>query len=173
MAKSIPAYKEKSKLEGEKLVINRVHYGVVDICKLPPDLAAYKVAQKEDDKNIVFHGELSPYSNFHQSQFIMNNQQFVTSEHWIQYQKALMFNNSFIANQILYSDTPYEAKCLSQQIQGVDNDQWIDDGYDICLEEVHTKFQQNPQLMSMLSTTYPKILAEASFDKTWGTGITL
>ena len=74
-----------------------------------------------------------------------------------------MFRDSFTANQILYSDTPYEAKCLSKQIQGADNDRWLEDRYDIYLEGIHAKFQQ----------THPKILEEALYDKTWGTGITL
>ena len=59
-------------LDGDKLVINGTRYGTVDIGKLPPDLAVYKAAQKEDDENIVFHGEVSPYSNFHRSPFTMN-----------------------------------------------------------------------------------------------------
>ena len=81
------AYKDKSKLEDDKSVINGVRYRVNDLTKLPTDLAPYKAAQKEDKEKIVFHGELSPYSNFHTSHFVMNNVQFKSSEHWIRYQK--------------------------------------------------------------------------------------
>ena len=160
LATSIPAYKDKSKLKGDIiLVINGIRYSAADVGKLPTELAAYKAAQKEDDNNIVFHGELSLFLNFHQSPFVMNNQHFATAEHLIQYQKALMFSDSFTANQILYSDTLYEAKHLSRQIQGMDNDRWLEDRNDICLEGVCAKFQQNSNLNSMLLTTHPKILA--------------
>ena len=60
LAKSLPQYREKSRLQGKKLVINGTHYGVKDIGGLPPDLAAYKATQKSDTSSIVFHGELSP-----------------------------------------------------------------------------------------------------------------
>ena len=40
-------------------------------------------------------------------------------------------------------------------------------------ESIHEKFLQNPPLLSMLETTTPKILAEATQDKLWGTGIKL
>ena len=42
---------------------------------------------------------------------------------------------------------------------------WRTDGYDI--------FIQNPMLLAMLKTTAPKILAEATTNKLWGTGISL
>ena len=76
LAKSIPEYREKSKLEGNHLVINGIKYGIEDLRKLPNDLAPYKAAQKENKKYIAFHGELSPYSNFHRSPFTLNNHQF-------------------------------------------------------------------------------------------------
>ena len=41
------------------------------------------------------------------------------------------------------------------------------------IEGIRAKFQPNPSLMGMLCTTYPKIIAEATYDKQWGTGIPL
>ena len=116
--------KDKSKLEDHKLVINGVCYGVRDLTWLPAEQVPYKAVQHENQDNIIFHGELSPHSNFHNSPFVIDNQQFPSSEHWIQYRKALLFGDSFTANQILYSSTPQEAKCLSKQIKEVDQDQW-------------------------------------------------
>ena len=65
LAKGLPDYREHTKLQGDKLIINGIPYGVNDLHRLPIELAAYKAAQKEDENTIVFHGELSPYSNFH------------------------------------------------------------------------------------------------------------
>ena len=108
--KSLPQYRENSRLQGEKLVVNGTHYGVKDIGKLSPDLVAYKAAQKSNTSSIVFHGELSPYSNFHSTPFIVDGQKFPTSEHYIQNNKAMMFGDTYTANAILKADTPYEAK---------------------------------------------------------------
>ena len=110
LAKSLPQYREKSRLQGEKLVINGTHYGVKGIGRLPPDLAAYKAAQKSDTSSIVFHGELSPYSNFHSATFVVDGEKFPTSEHYIQYNKAMMFGDTYTANAVLKVDTPYKAK---------------------------------------------------------------
>ena len=82
-AKSLPDYKDKCRLDRDKLVINGMRYGIGDIHKLPPDLSAYCAAEKSDDETIAFHGELSPYSNFHPSPFTINNETFHSAEQWI------------------------------------------------------------------------------------------
>ena len=94
MAKRMQEYKDKCKLEGDKLVINRVKYGIEDIGKLPANLSAYLAAEKSNSNMNAFHGELSPYSNFHPSLFIINNEKFHSAEHCIQYQKGLLSGDS-------------------------------------------------------------------------------
>ena len=164
MAKSIPKYREKTRLQGEKLIVNGTTYGVKDIANLPINLAAYKAVQKSDSTSIIFHGELSPYSNFHSAPFTIDGQQYPTSEHYIQYSKAMLFGDSVTANAILKADTPYEVKRLSYQINGVNRDEWKERGYDICLRGITEKFKQNPHLMNMLKATNEFTLAEASND---------
>ena len=173
LAKGLPDYRERTKLQGDKLIINGIPSGVNDLHQLPVELAVYKAAQKEDENMIVFHGELSLYSNFHPSPFIIEGQRCPTAEHWIQYSKAMFFGDSFVANAILNCDSPYEAKKLSYQINGADKQQWRDNGFDKCYTGVREKFKQNQHLHNMLKTTSPKTLAEASIDRTWGTGISL
>ena len=171
LAKSLPEYREKSKLEGDHLVINGIKYRREDLLKLPSDLAPYKAAQKENDQYIAFHGEMSPYSNFHRSLFMLNNHQFHSSEQWIQYQKVMLFGDSYTANQILACSTPLEAKRLGFQVNGFETHKWKEEGYDLCKDGINTKFHQNPPLLQMLKTTSSKTLVEASLDKQWGTGI--
>ena len=173
LAKGLPDYRERTKLQGDKLIINGIPYGVNDLHQLPVELAAYKAAQKEDENTIVFHGDLSPYSNFHPLPFTIEGQKFPTAEHWIQYSKAMFFSDSFVANAILNCDSPYEAKKLSYEINGADKQQWRDNVFDKCYTGVREKFKQNLHLHNMLKTTSPKTLAEASIDRTWGTRISL
>ena len=173
LAKNNPRYKEKSKLEGDHLVINRTNFGICDLNKFPSELAPYKPAQKEDSSHIAFHGELSPYSNFHRSSFVLNDHQFHSTEQWIQYQKALLFGNSFTANQILATTMPYESKQLGYHVNGFDIGRWKNEGYDLCSEGIRAKFVQIPPLLNMLKSTEPKVLVESSLDRLWGTGIQL
>ena len=165
-------YKDKCRLQGDKLIINRIHYTVNDL-QLPPELAAHKAAQCTDTHSLVFHGELSPFSNFHNAPFVYDNNHFVTSEHFIQYQKAMFFGDSYTANAILGSSSPYEAKRLSYQINRMNWTEWKQHACDICFHGVHEKFQQNPDLLNMLHTMKPLTTAEASVDKTWGMGLSI
>ena len=81
LAKNIPHYRDKSKLEEDYLLINGINYTINDLAKLPPHLAAYKVAEKSNEEMTVFQGELLPWSNFHKAPFVVNGQRFKTSEH--------------------------------------------------------------------------------------------
>ena len=144
-----------------------------DIPNLPTDLATYKDAEKTNDTHLVFARDLSPYSNFHHSPFEINSQKFHSAEQWIQYQKALMFGDSYTANRILLADTPMECKQLSYKINGGDHEKWQSDGYEVCFGGVREKFMQNQSLLQLLKTTSPKILAEAMTDRLWGTSIAL
>ena len=134
LAKGLPQYHDKCKLSGDQLIINGITYTVEEMNKLPHDLAPYLAVQKENVEYIVFHGELSPWSNFHRSLFVLNGQQYHSAEQWIQFQKAMLFGDSNIANQILRSSTPRECKRLSHYIHGVDQAKWKNEGFDLCLD---------------------------------------
>ena len=84
-----------------------------------------------------------------------------------------MVGDSITANDILWCDTAFEAKCLGYKINGFNMQRWSTDGYDICLEGIRSKFVQNPPLLQMLKATGSKLIVEASTDKLWGTGISL
>ena len=162
LAKSIPHYRDRSKIINDKLIINGKTYQVEDIANLPTDLAAYKAAEKSNETHIIFSGELSPYSNFHHSPFNMNGQHFHCGEQWIQYQKAITFGDSFTANQILQAETPLECKKLGYTINGVDKEKWSNIGYDKCFDGIREKFLQNPPLLSMLKTTSSKNISRSN-----------
>ena len=118
ITKKHPDYKDKCKLQGDKLIINGIKYTVETLGNLPIELAAYKLVQNENEMHLAFHSEHSPYSNFHPSPFNLNGERFNSSEQLIQYQKALMFGDSVIANEILRSDTALEAKKLGYKMLG-------------------------------------------------------
>ena len=173
MIKSKPKYKDKCKLQGDKLVVDGIKYTVDTLGSLPMELSAYQAAEKRNDEALVFHGEWSPFSNFHISPFSVDGIAFRTAEHYIQYHKSLYFGDSITANQILKSQTPIEAKRLSYNIANFNIQHWLKDGYALCEKGVKEKFTQNIALMEILKNTGSLTIAEASKDRTWGTGIPL
>ena len=84
-----------------------------------------------------------------------------------------MFGDSYTANRILLAGTPMECKQLSYKINGVDREKWQSDDYEVCFGGVCEKFIQNRPSLQLLKTMSPKLLAEATTDRLWGTGIAL
>lgn len=173
LAKSLPEFHDKSKLENDKLVINGMTYTTLDLHRLPPELAPYKTTQKSNATTIGFQGELSPWSNFHYSPFEIDGKQFTTAEHWIQSTKATFFQDKKIAEAIINCNTALEAKRWGYKVQGFDPKIWNEKGYDLCLPGIKAKYKQNPTLLNMLKTTAPQLLLESTNDKTWGIGVPL
>ena len=139
-AKSLPEYRDNCKLIGDKIMINGLKYGIDKLHHLPAGLEAYRAAQCMDDDTITFHGELSPYSNFHPSPFTINGHTYHSAKQWIQYTKSMMFGDSYTANLILRCDNALEAKKLSHQINGVDHNKWKLEGYEACFPGLKEKF---------------------------------
>ena len=65
--------------------------------------------------------------------------QFALAEHYIQYQKALLFGDSVMTNKILKCGMPLEAKKLSYNISGFNRTKWVSEGYEICVKGIREK----------------------------------
>ena len=112
-------------------------------------------------------------SNFYNCEFTFNNLKFHSSEQLIQFNKAKHFGDHVTMSQILYADTPLECKQLSRDIANYDDDNWRQVAKNMCQDGIMEKFKQNPSIRETLLNTGNKRLVECSFDKFWGTGITL
>ena len=139
LAKSLPDYRDKSKLVDDRLIINGTIYTVHNLHQLPNELAPYKATQKVNDTTIGFSGELSPWSNLHRSPFEMNGIKFTTAEQWIQYTKSILFGDTSTSDQILNSENAMEAKWLGYKIHGYDPKIWHAKGYSLCLPGITGK----------------------------------
>ena len=76
-------------------------------------------------------------------------------------------------SQILYADTLLECKQLSRDIANYDDDNWKQVAKNMCQDGIMEKFKQNPSIGETLLNTGNKRLVECSFDKFWGTGVSL
>ena len=173
MIKTNPNYKDKCRIKGDKLIVNSISYTVDTLNELPAEISATKAVEKRDSNSIVFHGELSPFSNFYPSRFQHEGTCFETAEHYIQYRKALLSGDSVMANRILQCKTVMDAKKMSYKIDNFNMQRWVQDGYELCEQGIRAKFEQNDHLMATLLATDNMMIAEASRDKLWGTGIPL
>jgi ribA/ribD-fused uncharacterized protein len=99
---------------------------------------------------------------------------FRSTEHWMMWQKAKLFNDHQIANQILDSKTPREVKALGRQVNGFDDEMWNIHKMRIVYEGNMLKFEQNPKWAEKLKEVVRQgcYFVEASpFDEVWGIGL--
>jgi len=88
------------------------------------------------------------------------------------YSKAVLFDDSFIADKILRSSSPREQKDLGRRVTGYDDNIWDTERLDIMSHGLYYKFDQNPEFKQQLLDTGDRILVEASpYDKIWGVGL--
>ena len=113
LAKSLPQYKGKSKLEEDYLVVQGKKYTASTIHKLPEDTNGFAASSRTDDNTLAFFGELNPFSNFHMSPFEVDGKSYHSSEQFIQEAKALFFQDTTTAESIMSVVTPLECKQLS------------------------------------------------------------
>ena len=66
-----------------------------------------------------------------------------------------------------------ECKNQTRNIRHYDQQSWENSAKSLCYDGIKAKFTQNPWLANFLLSTNDEVLAEAMFDKVWGTGVPL
>ena len=155
-------------MDGGNLIIKGLTYTTKTLHKLLRALSGFHVSGKSSETAYGFFGELHPFSNFHPSKFTMGEHQFNSSEQFIEYQKAMLFNDSATAEQILKCDTPRECKSLAKGIVNFDMVQWKDNAEDLCEPGIKAKFIQNSGIAKLLLSTDNKKLTECCKDPPMG-----
>lgn len=95
-----------------------------------------------------------------------------TAEHYMMANKARLFNDDEILENILKSETPNEAKSLGRKVKNFDPQIWDHHKYEIVKQANILKFSQSQEFKKFLLSTNDKIIVEASpYDKIWGIGM--
>jgi ribA/ribD-fused uncharacterized protein len=95
-----------------------------------------------------------------------------TAEHYMMASKAELFGQPELAQQILASKDPREAKALGRKVRHFDEQTWTAHRRDIVVAANRHKFGQHPQLQHYLLGTGARVLVEASpTDAIWGIGL--
>ena len=88
------------------------------------------------------------------------------------HQKAILFSDAKIANEIIESNDPSEQKGLGKKVKGFSDTVWNKNREAIVFDGNIAKFSQNKGLRRKLFQTGTSILVEASpIDTIWGIGV--
>ena len=172
-ARKHDAFKNKSKMDGDSIIINSKRYTTDNLHDLPEQLVGYNLSGKSDDSVVAFFGNLNPFSNFHPCEFHLDNITYHSSEQYIQLKKAEYFKDYKTAEKLLNTKNGPECKKLSKEINNYVHDQWKQVAKQISEPGITAKYFQNPRLMRVLASTDKRTLVESSKDSLWGTGIPL
>ena len=125
---------------------------------------------------IGFYHEYEEYgcfSNWYAAEFEYAGKKYANSEQFMMYQKAMVFSQYDLADQIMATNDPQECKNLGKTtFSNWDGDFWDKVSYPIVKRGVKAKFVQNPDIRRELLMTENALLAECSKNDTkWGIGI--
>lgn len=94
-------------------------------------------------------------------------------EQYMMAEKARLFNDEEVLEEILKSKSPKQIKELGRKVRNFDEEVWKKKRYSIILNGNYAKFMQNEGLRQYLIGTKDRVLVEASpYDKIWGIGMT-
>lgn len=111
-------------------------------------------------------------SQWFPASFLVDGTSYNSAEQYMMAEKARVFENDDIREQILSSDDQREIKALGRKVKNFDADVWSRIAPDVVVKGNLHKFGQNPELQQFLLGTGDKILVEASpYDTIWGIGM--
>lgn len=112
-----------------------------------------------------------PFSNWHKSEFDYLGIWFNCAEQAMMYEKAMLFDDTEIAEKILQSSEPSEQKKLGKKVKNFDGKIWDGTKVQIVKEILKCKFSQNDDLYDELLRYEGSEFVEASpYDRIWGIG---
>ena len=111
-------------------------------------------------------------SQWYDTAFEVAGVKYHTAEQYMMAQKALLFNDAEVYDEIMAADNPRDYKKLGRKIRNFDGKVWDMKKYEIVVEGNKAKFSQNDELKEFLLSTGDAILVEASpYDRIWGIGL--
>jgi len=113
-------------------------------------------------------------SQWYMADFTMWGYKYCCCEQMMMHQKALMFGDTAIAQQILQESDPKTIKTLGRAVKGFDVNVWNAVADDIVYFANLGKFMQHCELKEKLLSTGDKIIVEcAEYDSIWGIGLNI
>lgn len=116
-----------------------------------------------------------PFSQWYVSNMVDKNDiTYISCEQYMMAQKALLFNDIDVYDEIMKSKSQYIIKRLGRKVKNFDETIWNNESLNIVIEGNFYKFSQNSTLRKLLLDTNDSYIAEASpYDKIWGIGVSI
>jgi ribA/ribD-fused uncharacterized protein len=125
-----------------------------------------------NSNSFTFFWKTGPFTQRFMSEFIVDGVIFNCAEQYMMAEKARMFGDIQILNQIMSTNNPMEQKRLGRLVRNFDPVRWGNKCNSIVYKGNINKFEQNPRLKQRLLDTKDSIMVEASpYDKIWGVGL--
>ena len=129
-------------------------------------------------RNIVcFHNpdEINGYlSNWYLADFVKEGVQYSSMEQYMMHQKALLFQDKGVAEQIMDTTNVGKIKALGRAVKKYDDVIWNGMRQVIIYDGLLEKFRQDEELKQKLLATGDDILAECAVqDRIWGIGLSM
>ena len=126
---------------------------------------------------VCFHNpneENGYLSNWYLSPFQVDGIDFSSMEQFMMYRKAVVFQDTDIAAQILATEDVVHIKSLGRRVSGYDDHYWNGIRQIVVYEGLFAKFSQNEELRQLLLATKDAILVECAVkDRIWGIGLSM
>ena len=114
----------------------------------------------------------SCFSQWYEAAFELEGVKYLTAEHYMMAEKARLFGDNEILEEILQVKHPGEAKKLGRLVKSFQQDIWSEYRFAIVVRGNMGKFGQNKALKEFLLGTGERVLVEASpRDRIWGIGL--
>ena len=114
------------------------------------------------------------FSIWYLSEFKVDSIQFSSMEQYMMYKKAIVFNDTKIAKEILETTDVSKIKALGRQVSNYNDTYWNGVRQIIIYKGLLEKFSRNEDLKKRLLNTGNDILAECAVqDKIWGIGLSM
>lgn len=109
------------------------------------------------------------FSNFYLIEFEYKGHTFACTEQAFMWEKAMYFKDYDVAEEVLRTTVPIEAKRLGRKVKNFDPEIWMD----VCKDYMYAVNLEKWKLMKdIILSTGDKILVEASpYDTIWGVGL--
>ncbi len=112
------------------------------------------------------------FSQWWKSDFSIETDQYCCMEQYMMAEKARLFEDEEVLEEILKSKNPKQIKELGRKVRNFKEDIWQRNRCSIILNGNYAKFLQNKRLREFLLQTQNRVLVEASpYDKIWGIGM--
>lgn len=113
-------------------------------------------------------GDNAALSNMAERPFNVGLHRFNSVEQWFQWSKAVFAGDSDVAEMILETADPKEAKSLGRQVRGLDAPAWDAVSADVMEQGIRLSFVSNPDAMAELLRTGNAMLTHEQDKGRWG-----